>query len=259
MTNVMIGSYPEVFKAGSASAGVPFGCFAGADAWSDACAKGQITKTPQEWGDLVRNAYPGFNGPRPRVQLWHGSNDDILYPVNFDEAIDQWTNVLGVSRTPTSTETNKPLPKYVRTRYANSSGVVMVEAIKATDQGHNCTISEDSVIAFFGLDKTAPTRDGPMENRKLFMGALMAVEESSNGIFHFIISSRPGRVAVNLYSLNGIKIRTVAEQNSPTGLLRLSWNAASRNNGALPAGVYVLSVKINGAMIGCRTALFEGR
>ena len=44
MTNVLLGSYPDVFAAGSAWAGVAFGCFAGNgyDVWSNECATGQI-------------------------------------------------------------------------------------------------------------------------------------------------------------------------------------------------------------------------
>jgi acetylxylan esterase len=259
MTNVMLGSYPEMFKAGSVSAGVPFGCFAGTNSWSDDCAKGRIKKTPQEWGDIVRAAYPGYNGPRPRVQFWHGTKDDVLDTVNFWEEIDEWTNVLGVSQTPTSTETNKPLPKYIRMRYTNNSGIVMVEAIRATDQGHNCTISEDSVISFFGLDKATPAFEGALFNKGHFDGTLIDVEKSSSGVFHLLVSSQPGRVKIDLYNLRGAKIKTIADQNSPAGILRLSWNPEYDNDRALPAGMYVLSLNIDGSPIAAyRTPLFVG-
>ncbi|WP_432932852.1 extracellular catalytic domain type 1 short-chain-length polyhydroxyalkanoate depolymerase [Microbispora sp. CA-135349] len=152
MTNVLLGSYPDVFKAGAAFAGVPFGCFAGSDSWSTACATGTITKNPQQWGDLVRNAYPGYTGPRPRMQLWHGTNDDVLYFHNFEEEIKQWTDVLGVSQTPTSTEYNIPRSTWTRTRYGSQ-----VEAIKEQGQPHNLQILADEVVHFFGLDGSAPT------------------------------------------------------------------------------------------------------
>ena len=77
MTNVLVGAYPDVFKAGSVYSGVPDGCFfvQGATAtqdppgWANACANGQNIKTAQQWGDLVRSYYPGFNGTRPRMQM----------------------------------------------------------------------------------------------------------------------------------------------------------------------------------------------
>lgn len=49
MTNVLAGAYPDLFKAGSAFAGVPYSCFAGTDAWSTPCATGTLTKTAQQW------------------------------------------------------------------------------------------------------------------------------------------------------------------------------------------------------------------
>jgi poly(hydroxyalkanoate) depolymerase family esterase len=99
MTNVLLGDYPYVFAAGAAFSGVPFGCFATTDGseWNSACSGGTITHTPQEWGDLVRAAYPGYTGTRPRMQVWHGTEDDVLRYPNFGEEIKQWTNVLGVS------------------------------------------------------------------------------------------------------------------------------------------------------------------
>ena len=86
MTNVMLGDYPDVFKAGAAFMGVPFGCFAGpgVDVWNSACAQGQITMTPQAWGNLVRAADPGYNGSRPRMQLWHGTADTTLNYANLN-------------------------------------------------------------------------------------------------------------------------------------------------------------------------------
>lgn len=77
MTNVLVGAYPDVFKAGSVYSGVPDGCFAvpGSTAtqdppgWNNQCANGQTTKTAAQWGDLVRSYYPDYTGPRPRMQM----------------------------------------------------------------------------------------------------------------------------------------------------------------------------------------------
>jgi feruloyl esterase len=37
------------------------------------------------------------------VAIWHGTSDTTVAPANATELRDQWTNVLGVSQTPTST------------------------------------------------------------------------------------------------------------------------------------------------------------
>lgn len=126
MTNVLLATYPDVFAAGSAFAGVPYYCFVGSTYWNNECSGGTTTKTGKEWGDLVRKAYPGFTGTQPRMQLWHGANDTTLSYHNFGEEIKQWTNVLGVSETPTTTEKDKPQSGWTRTLYTDSCGTVQV-------------------------------------------------------------------------------------------------------------------------------------
>jgi poly(hydroxyalkanoate) depolymerase family esterase len=149
MTNVLLGSYPDVFRAGSAYAGVPFACFAGPTSWNTACANGQLTRTPQQWGNLARAAFPGFGGARPRMQLWHGTADATLSFHDFGEEIKQWTNVLGVSQTPTTTD--HPQPTWTHTTYARS-GAVVVEATSEQGVTHNIPIQASATIHFFGID-----------------------------------------------------------------------------------------------------------
>lgn len=155
MTNVLLGAYPDVFAAGVAFAGVPFGCFAGPNSWNGDCANGLINRTPQEWGDLVRAAYPGYSGPRPRMQLWHGTEDTVLHYRNFAEEIEQWTNVLGASQTPASTD--HPQPSWTRTRYRNGAGTVVLEAISMRGEPHNLPVNAAEAIGFFGLDTGTPS------------------------------------------------------------------------------------------------------
>jgi poly(hydroxyalkanoate) depolymerase family esterase len=163
MTNVLLGDYPDVFRAGSAFMGVPFGCFATTDgsSWNSACANGQITKSAQAWGDLVRAAYPGYSGARPRMQVWHGDQDATLRYPNFAEEIKQWTNVLGVSQTPVLTDS--PQSGWTRTRYGSAATQAPVEAISVAGVGHSLPTSgmAERTISFFGLDTpTVPDPSG---------------------------------------------------------------------------------------------------
>ncbi|MDQ0934826.1 poly(hydroxyalkanoate) depolymerase family esterase [Streptomyces turgidiscabies] len=154
MTNVLLGDYPDVFKAGAAYMGVPFGCFATTDGsgWNSACANGTVTRTPQTWGNLVRAAYPGYTGARPRMQTWHGTADTVLRYPNFGEQIKQWTNVLGLSQTPARTDS--PQSGWTRTRYGNTGDQATVEAISLQGVGHSvpATGMAARTIRFFGLD-----------------------------------------------------------------------------------------------------------
>lgn len=54
MTSVLMGAYPDLFVAGSAFSGVPYGCFEGPDMWNEQCALGEVIMTPQQW---VRDCY----------------------------------------------------------------------------------------------------------------------------------------------------------------------------------------------------------
>jgi poly(hydroxyalkanoate) depolymerase family esterase len=152
MTQVLLGAYPDVFRAGASFAGVPFGCFAGPGEWNEDCSLGRTTKSAAEWGGLVRSAYPGFTGTRPSLQLWHGTGDEALHFNNFGEAIKQWTDVLGLGATPVSVEQDVPAKKWTRSRYADASGNVRLEAHRGEGVPHDFTNPADEVIRFFGLD-----------------------------------------------------------------------------------------------------------
>ncbi len=99
MAAVMLATYPDVFAAGSIAAGIPYKC-ATSSSGTSACQYSGVDKTPQQWGDLVRAQHAG---PYPRVAIWQGQSDTTVVPKNGVELVDQWTNVRGVSQTPTST------------------------------------------------------------------------------------------------------------------------------------------------------------
>ncbi|GAA5187337.1 PHB depolymerase family esterase [Rugosimonospora acidiphila] len=153
MTNVLLGDYPDVFKAGSAMSGVPFGCFATTDGsmWNSTCANGDLIKTPRKWADLVRAADPGYRGPRPRMQLWHGTADTTLFYPNFGEEVKQWTEVLHAHRA----VVNHPQPTWTHTQYRDSSGRVEVDAYSVDGETHNLGFDYPDwarlAVRFFGL------------------------------------------------------------------------------------------------------------
>ncbi|KAF4916385.1 Acetylxylan esterase A [Colletotrichum viniferum] len=151
MTNVLVGAYPDVFAAGAAFAGVPFGCYAadGYDVWSDDCASGRITHTGEEWAEIVRAAYPGYEGPRPKMQVLHGDVDNVLNVTNFYEEIKMWTTVLGVSETPTEVVEDDPVANWTKSVYGTRG---LFESFLAHGVDHNIPDQPDEVIRFFDLD-----------------------------------------------------------------------------------------------------------
>jgi acetylxylan esterase len=204
MTNVLLGDYPDVFKAGAAFMGVPFGCFATTDgsSWNSACANGQVTKTPQQWGDLVRAADPGYGGARPRMQVWHGTADTTLQYPNFGEEIKQWTNVLGVSQTPAFTD--HPQSAWTRTRYGGTGTGAPVEAISVQGVGHSLPLGGMAAMAveFFGLNggsSSPPPTSPPPSSSPCRVG--YSVNAWNTGLTATITIANTGSSAINGWSL----------------------------------------------------------
>ena len=164
MTQLLLAVYPDVFKAGSAFAGMPAGCRAPSEAaktynYSALCAAGEVTHSGAEWGAIVSKMDPGYTGHRPRVQLFHGDADVVINYANFTEAIKEWTNVLGLSTTPTSTEASTAIGSHQATRqqWKNDCGFVGLDAFTFVEGDHALTdavYNSQYVIPFLGLDKT---------------------------------------------------------------------------------------------------------
>jgi poly(hydroxyalkanoate) depolymerase family esterase len=136
-TSVMLAAYPDRFAAGSIMAGLPYRCatdVASAQSCSQMTAATQ--KTPAEWGDLVRAAYPSFSGTYPRVQIFHGMSDYTVAPANATELVEQWTNVWRTDATAEATET---IGAATRTEYANGA----VELYTIANMGHGIAIGDD--------------------------------------------------------------------------------------------------------------------
>lgn len=163
MTEALLGVYPDVFMGGVSIMGVPCGCWAegyndvtgktgNGPQWSGACAGGNVTKTAQAWGDLVRSYFPGYTGHRPRVQHWHGETDTTLNFKNVAEDIKEWTNLLGLSETPTGTEANTPKSGTTHKFWKNSCFTVY-ETFTLANTGHMVSADANLMTKYFGLDQ----------------------------------------------------------------------------------------------------------
>jgi feruloyl esterase len=109
------------------------------------------------------------------VSIWHGTSDTTVVPANATELRDQWTNVLGLGPTPTSTGT---LPASTAVENYDSGGVTMVRVYRVSGMQHGlpvdpgagldqcgtaaayfldtiCSAYRDAL--FFGLDASGPT------------------------------------------------------------------------------------------------------
>jgi acetylxylan esterase len=252
MTNVMLGDYPDVFKAGAAFMGVPFGCFftGTVDGWNTACADGQVSNTAAAWGNMVRNADPGYSGPRPRVQLWHGTADPTLNYENLSQEILQWTNVLGVSSTPTSTTT--PVSGWTETQYDNTSGVPQVEAFSIAGAGHVLPISgagmEADAIAFMGLNTT--TTQGGGQGGGSCQVSYQTTSQWTGGFTASATITDTGSAALSSWTL---KFTFPGDQH-----ITSSWNGTATQSGE---NVTITNASYNGTVAaggGSTSAGFQG-
>ncbi|ORY70461.1 carbohydrate esterase family 1 protein [Pseudomassariella vexata] len=151
MTNVMAATYPEMFAAGIAYSGVAAGCFMSAsnavDGWNNSCATGQSTATAAKWASVVTDMYPGYNGTRPKMQIYHGSADTTLAPRNYNETIKQWVGVFGYDENaPVTTQANSPQNGYTTYTYGDH-----LVGIYAQGVGHTVPIRGADDMKFFGL------------------------------------------------------------------------------------------------------------
>ncbi|KAK0640678.1 feruloyl esterase B [Cercophora newfieldiana] len=147
-TNALVATYPDVFAAGASFSGASaFACWNGAGLFTNS-ADCQLNKKPtaQQWGDLVRSAYPGFNGTRPAMQIWHGTTDTVVAYSYLADQLAQWSNVLGVPFA--RNVTNDPLNGYTKMVYGDGTKVV---GYSAQGVGHIVPFREKEVLQFFGL------------------------------------------------------------------------------------------------------------
>jgi poly(hydroxyalkanoate) depolymerase family esterase len=140
LTNVMLATYPDVFAAGAPQSSFPYKC-AVSFADVDPCCRGIKTHTRSEWGDLARSGYPGFEGPRPRMSIWHGQEDPLLLISNLGYQMEQWTDALGIDDLPDRLE---HADNHARRLYEDGRHVPLVETVTIPGLGHAVAIDPDA-------------------------------------------------------------------------------------------------------------------
>ncbi|MFJ4776638.1 PHB depolymerase family esterase [Streptomyces sp. NPDC088762] len=175
MTSVVLATYPDVFAAGAVVAGLPYDCTK--DTAALGCMNPGVDRSPAVWAQRVRDAYPSWAGPWPRLAVWHGDQDTKVVPRNADELRDQWTALHGLSQTPDRTTSIGPNATR-HEEFLAPDGTVAVEVNRVPGIGHGTPVdpgtgpgqcgrtgtahfiasicSSDWITRFFGLDATGP-------------------------------------------------------------------------------------------------------
>lgn len=92
MTTNMLSVYPETFNKGCIYAGGPYKS-AESSVKAGAAMLGMVSKSPEEWGDLVKKQNPNFNGNYPSIAIFHGGIDPVVSTNNSNQLIKQWINI----------------------------------------------------------------------------------------------------------------------------------------------------------------------
>jgi poly(hydroxyalkanoate) depolymerase family esterase len=155
MASVMLATWPDLFAAGAIASGIPYRCATtvqGAFDCQNMNLHAERKKTPAQWGDLVRAAFPEFIGPYPRVMILHGTADFIVHSDNAIELDDQWTDVHGIDTDP---EIVEQVGTHTRSQHLDDAGQVLIESWRVMGMGHAFPIGQDpertcgTVAAFF--------------------------------------------------------------------------------------------------------------
>ena len=137
MTADLLADYPDVFAGGATDSGLPAQC-ATTQTQATNCQQNNQNLTPAQWAAKVKAAYSGYSGPYPRVAIWQGTGDYVVYPVNGTELRDQWTAVHGLSQTASSTQSLTG--GTTETTYNDSSGTAQVAFFSISGMGHGTAV-----------------------------------------------------------------------------------------------------------------------
>ncbi|MBA3705715.1 MAG: PHB depolymerase family esterase [Bacteroidetes bacterium] len=154
MSSVMMADYPEIFNKGALIAGVPFK--AATDIFgANTATAGNVTKTAQQWGDLVRNENPSYMGAFPKVAIFHGSADNVVNVKNATELVKQWTNVNSADQTADLTINNFNGNNLVtKNSYYDAQKNEVVQTYIITNMGHAIALDTGSCYQQGGVTAT---------------------------------------------------------------------------------------------------------
>jgi poly(hydroxyalkanoate) depolymerase family esterase len=145
MTSVLLATHPDVFAGGAVMAGIPYGCATDRATTGEASAclgaptgaNAYLDRDPSAWAQLVREGHPGYDGPWPRVSIWHGTSDFIVHQAWAGESVEQWVAIHGADATPDAME---EIDGAMRATYLDGSGTAIVERWSIAGMGHGTAI-----------------------------------------------------------------------------------------------------------------------
>jgi len=146
MTLNMLAVYPDRFQGGAPHAGVHFGC-----ATSSMSGMQCMSSPGSATGDKVRNAYPGYAGPYPKVLVFHGTDDQYVTHQHLLKNVEQWTNVHGIDA---AADYSASVGYTDIKHYRDASGVTRVASFSIRTMKHAVGINPGTADEQCGIAKT---------------------------------------------------------------------------------------------------------
>jgi poly(hydroxyalkanoate) depolymerase family esterase len=135
MTAALLAAYPDIFAGGAIFAGVPAGC--ATSVFSSASCMFGVDKTASEWATKAKAAFPGYSGSYPKVSIFHGSSDVVVYPKNRQELVEQWTGVHGAD---TTADTSQTVGDVTRETFNDAQGFPQVTSYTISGMPHGIPV-----------------------------------------------------------------------------------------------------------------------
>lgn len=92
MSSIMMAVFPEVFDKGGVIGGGPYKA-AESVVKAGTSMFGMVSKSPEDWGDLVKSQNPNYKGTYPELVVFHGGMDPVVSTNNANQLIKQWVNI----------------------------------------------------------------------------------------------------------------------------------------------------------------------
>jgi poly(hydroxyalkanoate) depolymerase family esterase len=140
MAAAMLATYPEVFAGGAIIAGLPFGSAMTVPEAFDRM-RGHGGPSDRDLQRVLRRA-SDYQGPWPRISIWHGSADQTVAPSNAASIAGQWLGVHQLDEKPTYSQRLGPFEKRI---WCTPLGDVVIEINMIAGMGHGTPLGNDGL------------------------------------------------------------------------------------------------------------------
>jgi poly(hydroxyalkanoate) depolymerase family esterase len=135
MACALLASSPDLFAAGAIIAGLPYGAALGPLDAMKTMAFGPGYSS-RELGDLVRLASPDQTS-WPRVSIWHGTEDDVVAPVNASALVKQWLDIHQIDEAGVTLD---EVDGQMRRTWRDATGAIVVEHYGIDGMAHGLPV-----------------------------------------------------------------------------------------------------------------------